>query len=304
MKAKIIWVQHVRQCLLPFLHQDLFPLVLGYANFLTGIRVQSLHGFDYPTGLFANEGHLYVTDRQGVHRLRKVTSRGRCLGEVEQEEPPTGGSDLVNVFINSQEVIAIGNKEPRLRGLGLDFRLAWSCPLGPQMLKQASCLRVSGDEIYVMDMDYCGIFVFERHSHSFLRFLGSRGSGPGQFELPMGIAIGEARDTPKGEIFVADAGNFRIQVIDAATGYPRRCYHGGDQDCRFLGVALYGDQMITIAHCHDFFLMVLDRDNDEIQKRERLPPLLSRGGRFRPVEILVQDDVLYTTEVNSVIVWE
>ena len=38
---------------------------------------------------------------------------------------------------------------------------------------------------------------------------GSLGNGPGQFDTPHGIAV-----SPKDEIFVADRGNRRIQVLD------------------------------------------------------------------------------------------
>jgi sugar lactone lactonase YvrE len=46
---------------------------------------------------------------------------------------------------------------------------------------------------------------------------GSRGSGEGQFSTPHGIAI-----SPKGEVFVADRGNNRIQVFDTSGKYVRQ----------------------------------------------------------------------------------
>ncbi len=45
---------------------------------------------------------------------------------------------------------------------------------------------------------------------------GSLGKGPGQFDTPHGIAVG-----PKDEIFVADRGNRRIQVLDTTGKYLR-----------------------------------------------------------------------------------
>jgi sugar lactone lactonase YvrE len=44
-----------------------------------------------------------------------------------------------------------------------------------------------------------------------LRVLGTRGTGPGEFEYPGDMAIG-----PNGLLYVADENNYRIQVIDAA----------------------------------------------------------------------------------------
>jgi sugar lactone lactonase YvrE len=51
---------------------------------------------------------------------------------------------------------------------------------------------------------------------SFLRALGSRGSGPGQFNDPCGIAVG-----PSGLVFVADTWNSRVQVFDDKGGWLR-----------------------------------------------------------------------------------
>jgi len=45
---------------------------------------------------------------------------------------------------------------------------------------------------------------------------GSLGNGPGQFDTPHGIAVG-----PKDEIFIADRGNRRIQVLDNSGKYLR-----------------------------------------------------------------------------------
>lgn len=44
---------------------------------------------------------------------------------------------------------------------------------------------------------------------SFVKAWGSFGSGPGQFFLPSGIAVG-----PTGDVYVCDSGNHRIQKFD------------------------------------------------------------------------------------------
>ena len=67
--------------------------------------------------------------------------------------------------------------------------------------------------IYVSNTHAYEILVF--HPSGALRVAwGMKGSEPGQWEVPVGLAV-----DPRGHVFVADSANFRVQVIDA-TGTP------------------------------------------------------------------------------------
>jgi hypothetical protein len=64
---------------------------------------------------------------------------------------------------------------------------------------------------------------------------GSLGTGPGQFDTPHGIAV-----SPKDEIFVADRGNRRIQVLTtastcASSRSTRPSIRGAARSCRRRG---------------------------------------------------------------------
>jgi DNA-binding beta-propeller fold protein YncE len=48
------------------------------------------------------------------------------------------------------------------------------------------------------------------------RHIGQRGSGRGEFSNPIGVAV-----APSGEVFVADAGNRRVQVLGPTGGFHR-----------------------------------------------------------------------------------
>jgi DNA-binding beta-propeller fold protein YncE len=59
----------------------------------------------------------------------------------------------------------------------------------------------------VADTDNDRIVLFNKQG-KFLFSFGESGSGPGQFNRPVGLSLGRA-----GRLFVADSGNNRIQVL-------------------------------------------------------------------------------------------
>ncbi|MFZ2054019.1 MAG: 6-bladed beta-propeller [Candidatus Aminicenantales bacterium] len=66
--------------------------------------------------------------------------------------------------------------------------------------------------LFVLDMDDNNIKVFSREG-AFLYMFGRKGQGPGEFHRPSGLDI-------QGEhVYVADAGNRRIQILDKRGGY-------------------------------------------------------------------------------------
>ena len=72
----------------------------------------------------------------------------------------------------------------------------------------------SGEYLYVVDRGGIDSSVHQvikvsREGEVVARF-GTRGGGPGQFNLPRDIAVDS-----KGRLFVLDSGNFRVQVLDS-----------------------------------------------------------------------------------------
>ena len=63
----------------------------------------------------------------------------------------------------------------------------------------------------------------QEDGYRFVKAWGRPGSGPGEFNEPIGIAIGGER------IFVSDSGNDRLQVFDREGGFIDTFGRGGDQ---------------------------------------------------------------------------
>ena len=68
-----------------------------------------------------------------------------------------------------------------------------------------------GDRVFVSDTQGYRIEVFTTQG-AFVTAWGTRGSAPGEFIQPRGVAVG-----PGGRIYVADTWNDRIQVFGSVT---------------------------------------------------------------------------------------
>ena len=65
---------------------------------------------------------------------------------------------------------------------------------------------ISGDRLYVADIQNHQIQVLNKHDGKLLFKFGKNGSGPGELLHPTNVAIG-----PNGDVFVAETSNFRVQ---------------------------------------------------------------------------------------------
>mgnify|MGYP000427159066 CR=1 FL=1 len=179
---------------------------------------RTVFGFGKPIDLVARNGRLYVSDSTG----RKVLILDRGAGKVteirdaglEQIRMPfaikvSDAGDIYVVDGTLKKVLVFDAQGDYLRSIGTS-----------DMFDKPSGLAVTGDGTRVYVSDTGGvesirhqIRVFDGHSGEHLYDLGSRGAGPGQFNLPKNIVL-----TPDGLLAVNDSANFRIQLIDPKTG--------------------------------------------------------------------------------------
>jgi len=92
---------------------------------------------------------------------------------------------------------------------------------GPKFFERLSSVTVDivGQRVLVTDIggvssDQHKIRVFDSNIGTHLFDIGKRGIGPGEFNLARGVSIRN-----KGQIYVVDGGNFRVQVFDKAGKY-------------------------------------------------------------------------------------
>ena len=82
-------------------------------------------------------------------------------------------------------------------------------------------IAIHRDSLYVTDAAACAVFRFKIEADMRLvAKLGSRGSGVGQFYCPFGLSV-----SPNGDVFIADSGNHRIQILDDSLHFQRSITH-------------------------------------------------------------------------------
>jgi peptidylamidoglycolate lyase len=120
----------------------------------------------------------------------------------------------------------------------------------------------------------------------FLQQWGSKGTGPGQFDLPHGIAL-DAR----GRVYVADRNNARVQVFDGEGRYLAEWK--GTAFGRPFDVAVGADGMIVIADGGDLPREPPDRSAVVVARPDGT--VVERFGRFG-----VYDGELYRAHALAV----
>ena len=160
-----------------------------------------------------SEGNVYISDRD-LANVQKFTKDGKFIMKWAEEGSEDGQlSKPESVIIDSHDNIYVADYgNHRIQKFDKDgkFILKW----GSKGIRNGEFNGPAGlsidrnDNIYVTDKNNNRTQVFTANG-TFLTKFGLEGSGPGQFILPEGVGV----DKDTGLVYVADTGNFRIQVF-------------------------------------------------------------------------------------------
>lgn len=118
---------------------------------------------------------------------------------------------------------------------------------------------VSTRQLYVADTHAHDIKVFDVEGR-LLRTLGRHGERPGEFNFPTYLALA------KGELYVADTMNARVQVLDVETGQPKRIIGERGMNVGNLvrpkGVAVDEEGNVYIVESYYDHLLVFNRNGE------------------------------------------
>lgn len=203
----------------------------GETIYVTDTLLRAVMIFD----LKAKRVGLMETDARGGLRSPievRIDKRGRAF---------VSDSERKEVLVYSAEgktLLTLGKKEELGRPTGL-------------------ALDEARNRLYVADTAKHRIVVYDLEG-KFLTAFGERGSGPGQFNYPVNLAVDR-----EGHLLVTDSGNFRIQVVDGEGRHVRVFGQVGDSYGSFSrpkGIGLDSDGNIYVADAAFNNFQVFDRE--------------------------------------------
>lgn len=182
-----------------------------FRRFATGEAARG-QGFGKPFGLVAVAGRIYVGDTLSRHvamlNFPENTYKEFGNSGIGRLAKPLGmAADAAGrIYVcdgTSKRVVIYDRDGAYISAVG-----------GDEQLERPSAVAVSSDgsRIYVVDTGGVNsqnhrVRVYDQ-AGSHLYDIGTRGSGPGQFNLPLSAAV-----APDGRLYVLDSGNFRVQAF-------------------------------------------------------------------------------------------
>lgn len=178
-------------------------------------RGEEVKGLVKPYGVAARGGRVYVTDT-AQRAVLLFDIAGKRFLQFGQSEPgrlqkPIGialspDNEIYVADVSARRVQVYDADGKHLRVLGSDAELRR--PSGV-------ALSPDGQRLYVVDVggvdsEQHHVQVFDPRSGALLQTIGTRGTGNGQFNLPL-----QAATAADGSLYVVDGGNFRVQGFAA-----------------------------------------------------------------------------------------
>jgi len=203
---------------------------------------------------------------------------------------PVDGGSLIGVAAAEGRLFVTDSTSGRLLCLDEKGHKIWT--LGPRDgFLRPTGLTIGGGWLYVVDTLRHQVAVVNPIGR-FVRWIGQRGAGPGQFNFPTNITRGA-----DGRLYVTDTMNFRVQIFDPAGHFLSAFGQLGDGSGDFdkpKGIALDSDGHIYVVEGFNDVVQVFDADG-------RLLLVLGESGTgdgqfWLPSGIAIANDMVYVAD--------
>lgn len=176
-------------------------------------RTEQMRGLVKPYGLAARQGRVYATDtaQSAVLLFDIADGRFKQFGDKDpgKLQKPIGitlssTGEVYVADVTARRVLVYSRDGDHLRTLGADADLRR--PVGIALSPDDTRLYVV--DIGGVDSDLHRVQVLDSRSGALIQTIGRRGTGDGEFNLPV-----QAATAPDGTLYVVDGGNFRVQAF-------------------------------------------------------------------------------------------
>jgi DNA-binding beta-propeller fold protein YncE len=172
-------------------------------------------------------GNLYVIDK-ATRKLQKFDSQGNYIASIDVRADPDGDlpdSEPWGIGIAPDGRVVVADTfgwRVRIFDAGLTAAIltfgqppSQDPPGDYDLFGPRDAVVTSSGEVWVTDTGHDRVMVYSLDG-TYIRTVGGSGSGPGEFDEPVGLALDAA-----GDVYVADMYNSRVEVFDASGRYLR-----------------------------------------------------------------------------------
>lgn len=240
--------------------QNDFPKTPSQKFWESLVGAEAPKGFNSPWGIASNgEGKVYVVDAASrgivVYDMNKqtVTELGGGMYAGMFKSPIDADIDASgNIYISDSgknNVFAFSRDEGPLMTIGTSENMNW--PVGIGIDRRLN-------RLYVANSHGHNVAVFDLAGGKHLFSFGGRGSAEGRFSFPTDVAVNS-----KGDVYVADSMNARIQVFDSEGKFKLMFGTRGDAMTSFKlikSISINRDDYVFISDAMANRIMVFDKN--------------------------------------------
>jgi len=237
----------------------------GQPKYLYTIRGNGQDNLRWPQFTYATKNRIFVSD---IRRVMVFDYNGKYVQTISPKEKSPGAlQSPQGLLVVNDELYVADPYAKRVAVFGMDGN--FKRYFGEKALKEPAFIKFRDNKFYVFDSYKSKIKILDAQG-TLIKEFGSPGSKKGEFAFPFDLDVDN-----KGNIWVADSNNFRIQVFDQQGKLLKMWPEGVDNPVREKrktyptprGIAFDKDDFLWTANTIGNYVSAIDPVNGEVLNR-------------------------------------